>query len=78
MEYDIPQLPAGVYTVIIRDSKNCTFSATYTINTINSINPVFTSGFADCDGINGYIDILSSGAFYLIWWNIQVKGTVEN
>lgn len=73
MEYDIPQLPAGVYTVIIRDSKNCTFSATYTINTINSINPVFTSGFADCDGINGYIDILSSGAFlpYLVEYSGQ-------
>ena len=76
----ISQLPAGVYTVIIRDSKNCTFTATYIVNTINSINPVFTSGFADCDGINGYIDILSSGAFlpYLVEYSGQGLSGKQN
>lgn len=78
--FSISQLPAGTYTIIIRDNKGCSTTLTIVINTINSINPVFTSGFSDCDGINGCIDILSSGAFlpYMIEYSGQGLSGKQN
>ncbi|MEI2694413.1 MAG: T9SS type A sorting domain-containing protein [Saprospiraceae bacterium] len=60
--FSIFNLPAGTYTIVIRDNKGCSNALTIVIGTINTINPVFKSGISDCDGNNGSIDIMTSGA----------------
>lgn len=59
--YNIPNLPSGIYTISIIDNNGCTYNQTITINNGNNISMIATPNAGSC-GQNGSIEVSISGA----------------
>ena len=79
---NISGLPAGVYSVTISDSKNCTANATATISASNPIVIASTVQNASCTGVdNGAINLSVSGgtpSFTYSWSDGANSGNLTN
>ncbi len=75
--YQIPQLPAGTYTVTVTSSNGCSGYSTVTINTSGNINIVTTPIPGLC-GMNGaiWLDINNGTGPFTITWTGPVNGSI--
>lgn len=74
---NIPNLPAGEYTVTIIDANGCSISDTTTVVVLGSDLTVALTGNSGACGLMGSIDVLIDGtsAPYTVSWTGPVSGT---
>jgi hypothetical protein len=75
---DLQSLPAGQYTVIVKDASNCASTAKFTITNTSGINISSTHIKTDCNAATGSIDISVTGGEMPYTYNWMDGATTED